>query len=199
MVALVYTKTIETAGIMDFWILFLHLIFILYLILDLIFQAYQFPPITHPNSIAHMAGWNKDSYGSLDTGPGEGQCNIIPEKVLLPGTGEHLRRISDLEREEEEVQSLRNLIKSTNREKHLQEKITTEIMKLREELRWSILEDFSNIPGAGTTAPTLGSNRSLAREVAEILVDHKREEDREREEREIRAVADRERLKDVSA
>ena len=230
MVALVYTKTIETAGIMDFWILFLHLIFILYLILDLIFQAYQFPPITHPNSIAHMAGWNKDSYGSLDTGPGEGQCNIIPEKVLLPGTGEHLRRISDLEREEEEVQSLRNLIKSTNREKHLQEKITTEIMKLREELRWSILEDFSNIPGAGTTAPTLGSNRSLAREVAELLVDHKRRrgeaprrvapavpqpatyqnlsmevaqllrdqrlEDREREEREIKAVADRERLKD---
>ena len=96
---------------MDFWILFL------YFILSYM-QAYQFPPITHPNLIIfnnNMAGWNKDTaylkpalaspHGSLEMDPGEGQCNIIPEKFLFPGTEEHLRRISDFERNYLDIES----------------------------------------------------------------------------------------------
>ena len=86
-----------------------------------------------------MSGWNKDTAYLKHRGD----------------TEEHLRRISDFERKEEEVQSLRSDL--TN----LEEKITLEIMKLREELRTQILEDFSTLPGRAQMLPHLGATTVL--------------------------------------
>ena len=116
----------------------------------------------------------------------------------------HAREIRDLDLENKsvreqharEIQDLReSLARSENREKHLEERITSELAGLRSEMSGGMRRAFGGPPGSTTAALTPGGSHNLSMEIAEVLKEQKLEE-REERKAELQAVAEKEKRRD---